>query len=41
MECSDKKKSIRINLNPEAYILRFAEDDGIPDDDLPGNKKYL
>eukprot|EP01114_Cavostelium_apophysatum_P009724 TRINITY_DN2296_c0_g1_i2.p1 TRINITY_DN2296_c0_g1~~TRINITY_DN2296_c0_g1_i2.p1 ORF type:complete len:440 (+),score=103.95 TRINITY_DN2296_c0_g1_i2:283-1602(+) len=35
LECSDKKKQMRINSNPKAYVTRFAEDDGVPDEDMP------
>lgn len=27
-----------INTNPKAWMLRFAEDDGTPDDDMPGKE---
>eukprot|EP01117_Protostelium_nocturnum_P010518 TRINITY_DN3788_c0_g1_i1.p1 TRINITY_DN3788_c0_g1~~TRINITY_DN3788_c0_g1_i1.p1 ORF type:complete len:371 (-),score=68.67 TRINITY_DN3788_c0_g1_i1:86-1198(-) len=30
-----KGKTVRMNLNPVAYILRFAEDDGTVDEDMP------
>jgi hypothetical protein len=37
VECKDNKKQMAaMNMNPKAYVLRFAEDDGTPDDDLPG-----
>jgi len=35
LECSDKTRQVRINMNPKAYVLRFAEDDGTPDDVMP------
>ena len=35
LECSDRKKMVRINTNPKAYVLKYAEDDGVPDEDLP------
>lgn len=31
MECHDKKKTMNIKMNPKAYVLRFAEDDGAAD----------
>lgn len=39
MQCKDSKKPIRISLNPNYYVLRFAEDDGAPDEDMPGIKE--
>ena len=36
IECSDKKRVVRMNMDPKAYVLRWAEDDGVPDEDLPG-----
>eukprot|EP01119_Soliformovum_irregulare_P000975 TRINITY_DN1071_c0_g2_i8.p1 TRINITY_DN1071_c0_g2~~TRINITY_DN1071_c0_g2_i8.p1 ORF type:complete len:426 (+),score=134.91 TRINITY_DN1071_c0_g2_i8:44-1321(+) len=35
MQCSDSKKKPTISLSASAYILKFAEDDGSPDDDTP------
>jgi len=35
IECSARRKAIRINLDAATYLLRFAEDDGSPDEDMP------
>jgi hypothetical protein len=35
IDCADRTKQVRINMNPKAYVLRFADDDGAPDDDMP------
>lgn len=36
IRCLETKKTQRINMNPKAYVLRFAEEDGVPDEDFPG-----
>lgn len=36
IKCMESKKAMRINMNPKAYVLRFADDDGLPDEDMPG-----
>lgn len=35
LQSKDDISKVRLNNNPKSYIIRFAEEDGTPDEDLP------